>query len=82
MGQLNETGLQRVVENIRNDISSNIENVKSDIRNIKSNLVSANEKIENHTQTLSNFKNIIFSTNLPTDDQGVDGDIWIKYEQE
>ena len=37
------------------------------------------DKMTTYDIVASNFRNILFSTELPTDNQGNDGDIWIKY---
>lgn len=89
MGRLNEKGLQRLVNNIKKDVDARIDIVDSELGATKNNVTTIEnyidvlkEKTVSYDNVVSNFKNILFSTDLPTDNEGNDGDIWIKYIQE
>jgi len=89
MGRLDTSGLQRLVKNIKesvinniNTIESNINTIESDINTIESDINIIKTKTSSYDTVVKNFKNISFSVDLPTDDVGNDGDIWIKYIQE
>lgn len=84
--RMNTTSLVEEVYKVSDsleNISDSLENIsKNDILPLKNDVDSIKAKTISYDNVVNNFRKISFSTELPSESQGNDGDIWIKYNQD
>lgn len=79
-----DTKVQNINTNIsliNSKISTVEESVNLNISELENELSSASGKITTLENKVSTMKNITYSTVEPTDEEGIDGDLWIIYEE-
>lgn len=69
------------ISTVEESVNLNISGLESDVNSLENELSSASRKITTLENKVSTMKNITYSTVEPTNDQGVNGDLWIIYEE-
>lgn len=69
------------ISTVEESVNLDISELENGVNSLENGLSSASGKITTLENKVSTMKNITYSTVEPTDEEGIDGDLWIIYEE-